>query len=179
MEKLETLKTFPSHLSESDLKEKKGLALFFAERVVCEADMIWDEKGWTATDVEEMLHTKMRKTNNSKTESFDLFNPQLNAKPQTVRYYYINLHNKTSGSLTKADAVNMAVKETLPVFKTNGEKYSIFAEKTLGLKKGNDDFLHIEAMLLIDLNERSRGIYNATNPNEIERITDNINTLLN
>ena len=75
MEKLETLKKFPSHLPESDLKEKKGLALFFAERVVCKANMIWDEKGWTATDVEEMRHTNMRKTNNSKTENLDLFNP--------------------------------------------------------------------------------------------------------
>ncbi len=34
-------------------------------------------------------------------------------------------------------------------------------------------------MLLIDSNARIRGIYNATNPDEIERITDNINSLLN
>jgi protein SCO1 len=57
-------------------------------------------------------------------------------------------------------------------------RQSFFAEKTLGLSKGTNDFLHTEAMLLIDRNARIRGIYNATNPDEIERITDNINTLL-
>ena len=84
MENLEILKTFPSNLSESDLKEKKVLALFFAERVVCDADMRWDEKGWTTIDVEEMLHTKMRKTNNSKTESLGLFNPQPSTSPKPL-----------------------------------------------------------------------------------------------
>ncbi len=58
-------------------------------------------------------------------------------------------------------------------------RQSFFAEKTLGLSKGTNDFLHTEAMLLIDRNARIRGIYNATNSDEIERITDNINTLLN
>ncbi len=57
-------------------------------------------------------------------------------------------------------------------------RQSFFAENTLGLKKGKDDFLHTEAMLLIDRNARIRGIYNATNPDEIDRITQNINTLL-
>ena len=58
-------------------------------------------------------------------------------------------------------------------------RQSFFAEKSLGLKKDTNDFLHTEAMLLIDKNARIRGIYNATNPDEIERITENINTLLN
>ena len=58
-------------------------------------------------------------------------------------------------------------------------RQSFFAEKTIGLKKGSSDFLHTEALLLIDRNARIRGIYNATNPDEMERIIENINTLLN
>ena len=42
------------------------------------------EKKWTATDVEEILHTKMRKTNNCKTESLGLFNHHL--RQATKRY---------------------------------------------------------------------------------------------
>ena len=88
MENLEILKIFPSHLFESDLKEKKILALFFAERVVCEADMIWDVKGRTATDVEEMLYTNMRKTNNSKIERLGLQIPTF-TKPKNVSCNFI------------------------------------------------------------------------------------------
>ena len=74
---------------------------------------------------------------------------------------------KTSGILTKADAVNKTVKEKLSPFKTIGEKLSLniqqwhllteqkeaiydqsfFAYQTLGLIKGNDDFLPSETML--------------------------------
>ncbi len=58
-------------------------------------------------------------------------------------------------------------------------RQSFFAEKIIGLKKGKEDFLHTETMLLIDRDARIRGVYNATNPDEIERITENIKTLLN
>jgi protein SCO1/2 len=55
---------------------------------------------------------------------------------------------------------------------------SFFAEKGLGLKKENNEFLHTESMLLIDKKGRIRGIYNATQVVDIERITEDIYTLL-
>lgn len=55
---------------------------------------------------------------------------------------------------------------------------SFFAEKGLGLQKNSDEFLHTESMLLIDKKGRIRGIYNATQKPDIERVTDDINVLL-
>lgn len=57
-------------------------------------------------------------------------------------------------------------------------RQSYFAEKTIGLKKGKNDFLHTETMVLVDGKSRIRGVYNATNPDEIPRITEDIRTLL-
>lgn len=57
-------------------------------------------------------------------------------------------------------------------------RQSYFAEKTLGQLKSNGEFLHTESMLLIDKKARIRGIYNATQKIDIERITDDINILL-
>ncbi len=58
---LELLKAFSHNLSESDLIElKQVLAQFFAQRAIKEADRVWDEKGWTAGDMERMLQQKMR-----------------------------------------------------------------------------------------------------------------------
>ena len=60
---LELLKTFSHQLSENDLVElRKMLALFFAQRLIKEADKIWNEKNWTNEDVNTMLVTKMRKS---------------------------------------------------------------------------------------------------------------------
>lgn len=57
---LELLKAFSHDLSDSELAElKKMLAQFFAQRVVKEADRVWDEKGWTEADVERMLRKKV------------------------------------------------------------------------------------------------------------------------
>ncbi|MFZ1748917.1 MAG: SCO family protein [Saprospiraceae bacterium] len=56
---------------------------------------------------------------------------------------------------------------------------SFFAEKGLGLQKSSDEFLHTESMLLIDKKGRIRGIYNATQKPDIERVTDDIKVLLN
>ena len=55
---------------------------------------------------------------------------------------------------------------------------SFFAEKTLGMKKDTTEFMHTESMLLIDKKRRIRGIYNATQKPDIERITDDIKILL-
>lgn len=54
---------------------------------------------------------------------------------------------------------------------------SFFAEKGLGLQKTTDEFLHTESMLLIDKKGRIRGIYNATQKPDIERVLDDINVL--
>jgi hypothetical protein len=59
---LELLKTFSHQLPESDLIDLKNtLALFFAERLVIQADAVWKEKNWDNQLVDKMLHTKMRK----------------------------------------------------------------------------------------------------------------------
>jgi protein SCO1/2 len=55
---------------------------------------------------------------------------------------------------------------------------SYFAEKGLGMQKKTTQFLHTESMLLIDKKARIRGIYNATQVVDIERITDDIHILL-
>ena len=55
---------------------------------------------------------------------------------------------------------------------------SFFAEKTLGLQKSNDEFLHTESMLLIDTQGRIRGIYNATQVVDLERISEDIEVLI-
>lgn len=55
---------------------------------------------------------------------------------------------------------------------------SFFAEKGLGLQKDSTEFMHTESMLLIDTKGRIRGIYNATQKPDIERITDDMYTLL-
>ena len=60
---------------------------------------------------------------------------------------------------------------------TLGRK-SFFAEKSLGMKKSTDEFLHTESMLLVDTKGRLRGIYNATQVVDLERVTEDIAVLL-
>ena len=55
---------------------------------------------------------------------------------------------------------------------------SYFAEKGLGLQKTTNEFLHTESMLLIDKKGRLRGIYNATQKVDIERVSEDIKVLL-
>lgn len=57
-------------------------------------------------------------------------------------------------------------------------RQSFFAEKKVGLQKEKDDFLHTESMLLVDRAGRIRGIYNATLKTDVERVTNDIDTLL-
>lgn len=60
---LELLKTFSHDLPESDLIDlKKTLALFFAEKLINQADKAWDKENWNNDTVDEFLHTKMRKS---------------------------------------------------------------------------------------------------------------------
>ncbi len=57
-------------------------------------------------------------------------------------------------------------------------RQSYFAEKGLGIQKKGNGFLHTESMLLIDRKGRIRGIYNAIQVADIERISEDIETLL-
>ena len=57
-------------------------------------------------------------------------------------------------------------------------RQSFFAEKLDGLKKDSTDFLHTETMLLIDTKSRIRGVYSATEKADIERVSEDIKTLL-
>ncbi len=60
---LEILKAFSFHLEQDELRDFKNvIAQYFANRAIQAANQVWDEKGWTAEDVDKMLHTKMRKS---------------------------------------------------------------------------------------------------------------------
>jgi protein SCO1/2 len=54
---------------------------------------------------------------------------------------------------------------------------SYFAEKELGVKKGTNEFLHTENMLLVDRRGHLRGVYNATLPAEARRVIEDIRLL--
>ncbi|QMU63806.1 MAG: hypothetical protein GKR88_05530 [Flavobacteriaceae bacterium] len=60
---LEILKAFSHKLTKKELLEfKEMIAQYFAKRAIKGANKVWDEKKWTDGIVDEMLHTKMRKT---------------------------------------------------------------------------------------------------------------------
>lgn len=58
-------------------------------------------------------------------------------------------------------------------------RQSYFSERRLGLQKDTSNFLHTESMLLIDKSGRIRGVYNATQQTDIERVLEDIRILLN
>ncbi len=70
-------------------------------------------------------------------------------------------------------------------FLLTGEKAKIyelamkgyFANAGAGIK-GTEDFMHTENVLLIDKEKHIRGIYEATNPKEVDRLMDEITVLL-
>ena len=61
---LELLKTFSHNLPESDLLDlKKTLASFFADKLINQANKVWNEQKWNGEKVDLLLQTKMRKSN--------------------------------------------------------------------------------------------------------------------
>lgn len=61
---LEILKAFSFNLSEEELKDFKELiAQFFAKRAVQQANQHWEENDWNDETIDELLQTKMRKSN--------------------------------------------------------------------------------------------------------------------
>ena len=64
---LELLKVFSHQLNDEEIGDlKKILVNFFAQRAVFQANKTWDEEGWTDTDVDRMLATKMRTSTRDK-----------------------------------------------------------------------------------------------------------------
>ncbi len=64
---LELLKIFSHQLSENDLAElKQVLVHFFAQKLIKQADKVWEEQQWTDEKVATLLHTKMRKNSEIK-----------------------------------------------------------------------------------------------------------------
>lgn len=58
---LELLKTFSHQLPENDLIDlKQTLVTFFSERLVKQANAVWENEKWNNEKVDEMLVTKMR-----------------------------------------------------------------------------------------------------------------------
>ena len=54
---------------------------------------------------------------------------------------------------------------------------SYFADEDLGIKKGSNDFLHTENILLIDRHRHLRGIYKGTSQLEMQAIIDDVKIL--
>ena len=56
---LELLKAFSHNLEEKDLQElRKRLAQFFADRLVNQADKVWDSQGWSNEKIDDFLNSK-------------------------------------------------------------------------------------------------------------------------
>ena len=61
--RLELLKTFSHNLPENDLLDlKKILATFFADKLINQADKVWNDEKWNDEKVDSLLQTKMRKS---------------------------------------------------------------------------------------------------------------------
>lgn len=59
---LEILKAFAHNLSDEDLLAlKKTLALFFAEKLIKQADQHWEQNQINETEEDKLLNTKLRK----------------------------------------------------------------------------------------------------------------------
>ena len=53
----EILKLYSTELSEKDIYELKSqLAHYYARKVISQADKIWEEKGYTAEDMDNWLN---------------------------------------------------------------------------------------------------------------------------
>lgn len=57
-------------------------------------------------------------------------------------------------------------------------KKQYFAGDTIGYYQTGNEFLHTENFILVDKHRRIRGVYNGTLALEMERLSDDINTLL-
>ncbi|MDT3740611.1 MAG: hypothetical protein RO257_14050 [Candidatus Kapabacteria bacterium] len=61
---IELLKAFSHKLHDNEIMElRKQLTLFFAKRLIKEADKVWDENAWDDCKINELLNSKLRKRN--------------------------------------------------------------------------------------------------------------------
>lgn len=60
----------------------------------------------------------------------------------------------------------------------NLARVSYFADKEIGHKAENEDFLHTENFILVDKKRRIRGIYNGTITSDIDRLIEDVNILI-
>ncbi len=56
-------------------------------------------------------------------------------------------------------------------------RFGYFVEEDLGIRKGEDDFLHTENFILVDKDKHIRGIYNGLNKTAIRQLIADIKTL--
>lgn len=55
---IELLKAFSHNLEDSELQELRNrLAQFFAERMITQANKVWDEKNWSNTEMDNLLNS--------------------------------------------------------------------------------------------------------------------------
>ncbi len=60
---LELLKIFSHNLPENDLLDlKKILVNFFADKLINQADNVWNDEKWNDEKVDSLLQAKMRKS---------------------------------------------------------------------------------------------------------------------
>jgi protein SCO1 len=59
----------------------------------------------------------------------------------------------------------------------NIARQGYFADEETGLKKSENEFLHTENFILVDPWRRIRGVYNGTNPAEVQRLIEDIRIL--
>ncbi|RYF75828.1 MAG: SCO family protein [Cytophagaceae bacterium] len=57
-------------------------------------------------------------------------------------------------------------------------RQSYFAEDAIGFTKDSTEFLHTEHLILVDQHRRIRGVYNGTQPLEIDKLISDIKELL-
>lgn len=58
---IEILRLLSRDLDDTDIREiKKRIVQYLAEKLDKLTDEVWEEKGWTTADMEDMLNTHMR-----------------------------------------------------------------------------------------------------------------------
>lgn len=55
---------------------------------------------------------------------------------------------------------------------------SYFAEEAMGFTRDSTEFLHTEHLILVDQASRIRGVYNGTQPQEVDKLIEDIHALL-
>ncbi|NOT76158.1 MAG: SCO family protein [Cyclobacteriaceae bacterium] len=93
--------------------------------------------------------------------------PDLDSVPRLKEY--ANSHNVQKGKW------HLLTGDRKQIYTIARQGY--FADEEVGLKKSENEFLHTENFILLDGQKRIRGVYNGTNPTEIERLIEDIHIL--